>query len=435
MNKKTMHTFPVTTICIMAFLSALWPAPVHAQSADEALLKLYSDRMTSIDHSADWRLFDSDVVRGLEFYYDSKNMTDLQGKPKGLYVKTVYTNQKAITELKKRREREIKMRSSSAEIYGKFESLAYSLQQYEIHCSEGAMGVDSAVFDLDKAGNLINFYQGFRMQFKILADSSGEKLYNLVCPKNAMKKGDEKPRTASMTASTTIYRDPVTGMELVFVKGGCFQMGTSQKTGNPTAQMPVHEVCVNDFYIGKFEVTQAQWRSVMGSDPIHTIQCTEDCPAVFVSYITAQEFIDKLNGVTKKKFRLPTEAEWEYAARGRGQAQKYPGTDIDSNLGDYAWYSANSSGHMHPVGLKKPNGLGLYDMSGNIWEMVGDWYSMSYDAKNPKDNPTGPATGEERVVRGCDYQCGASGMHVSQRAGHSLKMRDSSTGFRLVLQP
>jgi formylglycine-generating enzyme required for sulfatase activity len=173
----------------------------------------------------------------------------------------------------------------------------------------------------------------------------------------------------------------------------------------------------------------------MGSAPIHTIQCTEDCPAVFVSYVTAQEFIDKLNGLTRKKFRLPTEAEWEYAARSKGQTQKYPGTDSDLNLGDYVWYSANSDWRMHPVGLKKPNEIGVYDMSGNVWEMVADWYSSNYDTNSPKNNPTGPATGEERVIRGCDYRCDARGMHVSHRAGHSPKMRDSNTGFRLVLRP
>jgi formylglycine-generating enzyme required for sulfatase activity len=259
-----------------------------------------------------------------------------------------------------------------------------------------------------------------------------------VCPKDAAAKINEK--LVMGNASTTSvpnngYRDAVTGMELILVKGGCFQMGTSQETGYPAAQMPVHEACVNDFYIGKHEVTQDQWRAVMGTEPMHTIQCGGTCPVVFVSWSMVQEFVDKLNGLTKKKYRLPTEAEWEYAARSRGQAQKYPGTDSDSNLGEYAWYSANSNGRIYPVGLKKPNALGIHDMSGNVWEMVADWFSLSYDANSPKNNPTGPSTGDKRVVRGGNYECNEKAMHVSHRAGRSPTLRDSDTGFRLVLLP
>jgi formylglycine-generating enzyme required for sulfatase activity len=199
--------------------------------------------------------------------------------------------------------------------------------------------------------------------------------------------------------------------------------------------MPVHEACVDDFSIGKYEVTQDQWRAVMGSEPIHTIECGGNCPATFVSWVMAQEFVDKLNTLTKKKYRLPSEAEWEYAARSRGQVQKYSGTDNESNLGEYAWYSANSKGRIYPVGLKKPNALGIYDMSGNIWEMVEDWYSLSYDANSPKSNPRGPSTGDKRVIRGGNYECGEKAVRVSHRAGKSPTQRDSDTGFRLVLQP
>jgi len=356
-----------------------------------------------------------------------------------VYIKIVYKSQQAIAELKKRREREVKMRSASADVSGmKFEGLAYVLQKAELFCSDGAMGFDSNIFDFDREGKFLNYYHGIPVQYKIMAGSSGEKLYNAVCPQDAQGKSIEKIAPASAAASlapTNGYRDAVTGMELILVKGGCFQMGTTQETGYRAAQMPVHEACVNDFYIGKHEVTQDQWRAVMGTEPTHTLQCRGTCPVVFVSWSMVQEFVGKLNGLTKRKYRLPTEAEWEYAARSRGQAQKYPGTDSDANLGEYAWYSANANGRIYPVGLKRPNALGIHDMSGNVWEMVADWFSLSYDASSPKNNPTGPSIGDKRVVRGGNYECDVKGMHVSNRAGTSPESRDSDTGFRLALQP
>ncbi|MDP2279759.1 MAG: SUMF1/EgtB/PvdO family nonheme iron enzyme, partial [Nitrospirota bacterium] len=189
--------------------------------------------------------------------------------------------------------------------------------------------------------------------------------------------------------------DPATGMEIVFVKGGCFQMGDTFGDGE-SDEKPVHEVCVDDYYIGKYEVTQGQWKAIMGNNPSHFKDCGDNCPVEQVSWNDVQEFIQKLNEKNnppsppftkggKGGFRLPTEAEWEYAARSGGKSERYSGgNDIDS----VAWYNKNSGGKTHPVGTKQPNGLGIYDMSGNVWEWVNDWYDEFYYKNSPKNNPT-----------------------------------------------
>lgn len=156
------------------------------------------------------------------------------------------------------------------------------------------------------------------------------------------------------------------GMEFIFVKGGCYQMGDIYGDGDED-QKPVHEVCISSFNLGKYEITQGQWKNVMGCNPSCIKNC-DNCPVDRVSWIDAQKFIRQLNLQTGKKYRLPTEAEWEYAARSGGKREKYAGEDFSSSLGDYAWYDGNSGSKTHPVGHKKPNGLGIHDMTGNVWE-------------------------------------------------------------------
>lgn len=189
--------------------------------------------------------------------------------------------------------------------------------------------------------------------------------------------------------------DPTTNMQLVFVKGGCYQMGDGLSDENP-----VHQVCLSDFYLGKYEVTQFQWEKVMGKNPSTFKECGPDCPVEDVSWDDAQEFVKKLNTQSGKQYRLPTEAEWEYAARSGGKDERWAGTSDENSLSRYTWYDKNSSNLTHKVGLKKPNGLGLYDMSGNVSEWCQDWYNEAYYDDSPKDNPPGPDNGEKRVMRG-----------------------------------
>ena len=217
--------------------------------------------------------------------------------------------------------------------------------------------------------------------------------------------------------------------EMVFVQGGAFTMGctSEQESDCNKDEIPAHQVTVSDFQIGKYPVTQAQWVSVMGSNP--SSDKGDDLPVTDISWNTAQEFISKLNSLTGKNYRLPTEAEWEYAARGGNKSKgfEYSGSnDID----DVAWYWGNSDGNINPVGTKQPNELGIYDMSGNVWEMCYDWFdSYSSSAKN---DPKGPDTGSSRVLRGGSYEIHASRCRVSNREYGGANIRDPLVGFRLA---
>ncbi len=241
--------------------------------------------------------------------------------------------------------------------------------------------------------------------------------------------------------SAEIHREPLTGMGLVFVAGGCFQMGDVFGDGE-TEEGPVHEVCLRDFFIGKHEVTRGQWKAVMGGDPSRDRGCkgNDDCPVDSVSWNDVQDFVGRLNGrVAGGKYRLPTEAEWEYAARSGGKRERYSGGE---DLGRVAWFAENSGRGNHPVGTRAPNGLGIHDMSGNVWEWTNDWYGVDYYSTSPRDNPTGPAgpTGPDvdHVIRGgCRTGEAANERTVRRAYGYQRTSSDrgDKIGFRLVMTP
>ena len=220
--------------------------------------------------------------------------------------------------------------------------------------------------------------------------------------------------------------------EMVYVEGGTFRMGATEEQGEDAAddEKPVHRVTLSSYLIGKHEVTQALWKEVMGKNPSHN-KLGGDYPVEYVSWNDCQEFVKKLNARTGMKFRMPTEAEWEYAARGgnRSKGYKYAGSD---NLDEVGWYDENSGFHTHPVGGKKPNELGLYDMSGNVWEWCQDWYYHYRD--EAQTNPTGPRSGGDRVLRGGSYWSVAGYCRVSNRNSfYDPGYRNDFNGLRLVL--
>jgi len=233
--------------------------------------------------------------------------------------------------------------------------------------------------------------------------------------------------TVPQVAPANTQRNPFEP-EMVYVQGGAFMIGcTSEQGGDCLAdEKPAHQVTVSSFYIGKYEVTQAQWKTVMGSNPSYFKG--DNLPVESVSWNDVQEFIRKLNAQTGKQYRLPTEAEWEFACRGGLQSAhyKYSGSN---NLNDIAWYSDNSGNTTHPVGTKSPNELGIYDMSGNVWEWCNDWYGNYSSAV--QTNPQGPASGSDRVFRGGGWNDGARFVRVSIRGSYTPVSRDSSLGFRL----
>jgi formylglycine-generating enzyme required for sulfatase activity len=170
-------------------------------------------------------------------------------------------------------------------------------------------------------------------------------------------------------------------------------------TTGSSDEKPLHSVTISKgFYMGKFEVTQKEWVAIMGSNPSYFEG--DNRPVERVSWNDVQEFIKKLNAKEGgDKYRLPTEAEWEYACRA-GSNGKWHFGDNENQLGDYAWYTANSGNETKPVGQKKPNAFGLHDMHGNVWEWCQDWYGKDYYGNSPKTDPTGPSSGSYRVYRG-----------------------------------
>ncbi len=186
---------------------------------------------------------------------------------------------------------------------------------------------------------------------------------------------------------------------MIPINGGTFTMGSTSEQGNDAAygEKPAHQVTLSDYYIGETEVTQEFWQAVMGSNPSPHFTGNLQCPVEKVNWNDCQTFIAKLNELTGMRFRLPTEAEWEYAARG-GNASKGYMYSGSNDIWPVAWYYVNSNGTIHPVKTKKPNELGIYDMSGNVSEWCADWYG-SYSS-SAQTNPIGPSSGSYRVQRG-----------------------------------
>ena len=244
--------------------------------------------------------------------------------------------------------------------------------------------------------------------------------------------------TAASAVPARLLEVPGAGMELVHVRGGCYRMGDVFGDGEEE-EAPVHEVCVDDFDLGKYEVTQGQWKAVMGSNPSRDKGCggNDRCPVDSVSWNDAQEFIRRLNRRPGGgRYRLPTEAEWEYAARSGGRDERYSGGD---DVDRVAWFAENSGRTNHPVGTRAPNGLGLHDMSGNVWEWTADWYARDYYARSPRDNPTGPAgpagPNVDRVIRGGCKTGEAANERTSRRSyGYQRTSSDrgDKIGFRLA---
>ncbi len=220
--------------------------------------------------------------------------------------------------------------------------------------------------------------------------------------------------------------------EMVYVEGGSFDMGATSEQGSDAwdNEKPVHSVTLSGYYIGRCEVTQELWEAVMGSNPSNFRGAQN--PVESVSWNDCQNFIKKLNSLTGMTFRLPTEAEWEYAARGGNKSShyKYSGS---GNIGDVAWYGGNSGGKTHAVGTKSPNELGIYDMSGNVWEWCSDWYG-SYRS-GARTNPQGPSSGSLRVLRGGSWYHNARYCRVSNRLDYFPDDSRYFIGLRLVLVP
>ena len=219
---------------------------------------------------------------------------------------------------------------------------------------------------------------------------------------------------------------------MVRVQGGTFMMGCTPEQHKCLFEKPAHRVTVSNFEIGKYEVTQDLWKKVMGRNPSTFNDCSQ-CPVETVSWDDIHLFLKKLNGLTKKKYRLPTEAEWEYAARGGLQSQKhrYPGSD-DEDLSSVAWYFPNSDKRTHPVGQKLSNELGIHDMGGNVWEWVQDCWHDDYHGA-PDDGHAWEEEGcDLRVARGGFFDHEAGNLRSASRIWNKPSVRNVGSGFRIA---
>ncbi len=231
-------------------------------------------------------------------------------------------------------------------------------------------------------------------------------------------------------------------MRMVYVEGGTFTMGCTGEQGSDCEddESPNRQTTVSSYYIGMLEVTQSQWEKVMGTsiyqqqskaDASKTYGTGADYPMYYVSWEEAKEFCTRLSRQTGRNYTLPTEAEWEYAARGgkKNEGTKYSG---GWSVGDVAWYDGNSGSSTHPCGTKRPNALGIYDMSGNVWEWCEDWYGSKY-LQYDNNNPKGASSGSCRVLRGGSWSYGARNCRVSDRINSAPGNRNDDDGFRVVL--
>ena len=260
--------------------------------------------------------------------------------------------------------------------------------------------------------------------------------------------GDEKEVTASKSVNNPrqpaksyvnvlTIEDAGVPFNMIFVQGATFDMGGESDANDAE---PIHKVTLDSYYIAETEVTQALWEAVMGSsieqmrdksEPNAELKGVgDDYPMYYLNWDDCQDFVRRLNDLTGRLFRLPSEAQWEFAARGgRTRGYRYAG---GNKLDDVAWYSDNSEGTSHPVKQKAPNALGLYDMNGNVWEWCSDWYG-DYDA-NPQFNPEGPETGDFHVLRGASWSSIPERHGVSNRNNHKTEYRHSRFGLRLVME-
>ena len=255
-------------------------------------------------------------------------------------------------------------------------------------------------------------------------------------PKTTPKQTNPPSKT---TASPTPAIPSSIANNMVYIPGGTFWMGCSPgDTECDVDESPRHKVTLSPYYIGKYEVTQAEWWAVMGNNPSRFGGC-DNCPVEQVSWNDVQVFIKKLNQLTGQRYRLPTEAEWEYAARGGTTTKFHTGNCLSTSQANYDGnYPAEgcSKGQYRqktlPAGSFSPNGYGLYDMSGNVWEWCSDWYGVDYYSSSPTTEPQGPGSGLRRVVRGGSWLSYALVCRVSDRFGFTPDFRIFDFGLRLA---
>ncbi|WP_020675950.1 formylglycine-generating enzyme family protein [Geopsychrobacter electrodiphilus] len=272
--------------------------------------------------------------------------------------------------------------------------------------------------------------------------------------KSNTKPYSQDTASSDKSTETRTFKEPETGIEFVLLKGGCYEMGSlTSEMDREQNEGPSHQACVDDFWMGRYEVTNAQYRLYKPkhhSRSFNKNSLDEDQqPVVFVSWSDARDFGNWLGHKIGRSVRLPTEAEWEYAARGGTLTPHYWDAEskiacLYANVGDKSasqnWHGSTyfgcNDGHIVSsiVGTYKPNAFGLYDMLGNVWEWTGDWYRKMYDTSLSKDNPHGPEAGNMKVLRGGSWFSNPKNSRVAMRSWYRPDSSNNSLGFRLVMR-
>jgi formylglycine-generating enzyme required for sulfatase activity/tRNA A-37 threonylcarbamoyl transferase component Bud32 len=377
--------------------------------------------------------------------YDIKTLSSYELQTKIVNETLIATNTKWDAIIQKCTQKEIRSRFfKCAEI-----SLSINTEFRKADSASDTTVIDSNIHGTKKEKNEISLEERFKQDSKskehngnLTGDSDTTwkgfvvfaAIMLLIVVAATFSEGSDESGSSTEPESTIGRESSELGMreanepEMVFVEGGSFSMGSDS---GETDEQPVHNVQLSDFSIGKYEVTQAQWMAVMESNPSYFIKC-DQCPVESVSWDDVQQFISKLNSMTGKIYRLPTEAEWEFAARGGNQSRGYEYSGSD-DISAIAWYDENSGYKTHPVGQKQANELGIFDMAGNVWECCSDWYG-DYSSSFQR-NPGGPSSGQGRVDRGGSVGSDPQGCRGANRNYGNPVSRFNTLGFRLVLVP
>ena len=330
----------------------------------------------------------------------------------------------------------IALKPSLLQTHGAKDRLLFSDEDY---CNIAASKIISEISQLSYDAQLQRLYALFLIA---LSEGSLQRCENrlmLLAPPQQdfhipVLSSQQSTKQVAPQTSNRILEFNVNGVRfnMILVEGGSFMMGATSEQGDDAYndEKLAHKVTLDDYYIAETQVTQALWQAVMGNNPSNWKG--DNLPVETISWDDCQEFIQKLNQITGRIFALPTEAQWEFAARGGNSSKgyKYAGSD---NLDEVAWFGDNSNRETHPVKQKKPNELGLYDMSGNVYEWCNDWFDSNYYQSSPQHNPQGPTSGDGRVLRGGCWDDGARYCRVSDRGFLNPGIRDGGIGMRLSL--